>query len=132
MNDDMIANWSCFGINKLGISLVKYTLDDSDVYNAQITFFLDDAKEYKSIEDRKSISFLTDMVMSCPKCLAMTLVDMYSTMFSEATIAAIVSIFDSEGKHIESLNLNEDFDDHVSDSELDDEDLKIPENRTLH
>lgn len=125
---DMIPTSACYGVNRIGISLVKYETDDGDVYNPQITFFLDDNKEYESDFDRKAITFVLDMVMQCPKCLAVTLVDMYATMFVDATIAAIVVLFDKDLKEIGTLNLNEDFDDHY-DME---EDIEIPEKRVLH
>ena len=110
--------------------MVEYENEYGKYYNAHATYFLDDGKEHKDISTMQCITLVHDIVMDCPKCLALNLLDMYSILYKNTPIAAIVVVFDEDFNEIDNINIDE-LEDHILD---DDEkiEVEIPKNRVLH
>lgn len=132
MSND-IKNWSMFKVNRVAISLIKNETDQYTLYKPFVVYFLDDGKEYENLEDMKNISMILDMVMECPKCLSLSILQMMDTMFPNSEIDSRVRIWDRDMELVEDYDFNEDFEDHQSEDENGvDEQQYIPEKRTLH
>jgi hypothetical protein len=132
---NLIESWSVFGVRQIGISMIRYEDDEGGCfYNPHITFFLEDGKEYDSIAEMKVVTLVHDIMMDCPLCLTINMVDMYSTLYHDAGFAKSVIILDEEYNEIDVLDIDEVME-HITemeDSSENEEDVVIPKNRVLH
>jgi hypothetical protein len=127
---NMIESWSIFSIRRIGIAMVKYDNDEGSFYNPHITFFLEDGKDYDNMVDMKVITLVHDIVMDCPMCLTINMVDMYSTLYHDADFAKSVIILDEEYNELDVMDIDEVME-HMTSNE-NEENVAIPKNRVLH
>jgi len=130
MSDLDIKSWSIYGVRKIGISMVEYENSGDKYYNPHVTYFLEDGKEHKDLSTMKCVTLVHDITMDCPKCLALNLIDMYSILYKDTSIAAIIIVFDEDFNEIDQFNIDQ-LEDHIlsDDEEID---VQIPKNRVLH
>lgn len=107
--EDTIPNWTYFGSRMAFIDLHRF--DDTDpendfpyIYNATVTFHLDDGEE----ESEKVITISTDYWLPCASCLATDIAERFSALFDN--IHATVSIYDEDGKEVDTIDLNDEED----------------------
>lgn len=110
MTKKTIPNWTVFATHSVGLSIIKITEDNKEVYQAVYDITLDDSTPLSENDDDNShISIWTD-IQTEDKIEAINLA-MPPLLTSFSSILNEVFVFDSEHNIIETLQLNEVYDD---------------------
>lgn len=127
--DDVIKNWSVFGVDGVMLNVHEIEVDGETRYNPVIAIFLND---YEGKEEEKVINLTTDHFCTDPKHAIFETAMGLSKLF--ANINSEVNRWDDKGEIVETYDLNEDFDDYIDEDDDDDEDdVKVKEvKRVIH
>ena len=99
-----IPNWSQFGVKVAGVVLYRFDQEETPVYQAAFTLFLDNSEVIESDEDQQAITIFTENTSTNPYELATETANLAAAMWHE--ISSDVPIIDEDGEVYQVLDLN--------------------------